>query len=94
MLQAKLQIWPTCVKQFELNILNPKTTLDYFFDLVLRDAREQGHDGDIAPLAFSKGVQQGQGCLYHSSIIIIGNFMVDQDRVETNLLLLFAHPNT
>jgi len=60
-LQAKLQMWLTCVKQFEINILNPTTTLDYFFDLVLRDAREQGHDGDIAPLPFQKGCNRGRG---------------------------------
>jgi len=28
------------------------------------DAKEQGHDGGIASLAFSKGVQKGQGCLF------------------------------
>jgi len=49
-----LQICSACVKQFEINFFNPMTTLE-LSDLVLRDAGKQGHDGDIAPLAFPKG---------------------------------------
>jgi len=37
------------------------------------------------PLSFRK---RGNGAFYEN---IIGNFMVHQDRIETNLLQLFAH---
>ena len=38
----------------------------------------------------SKGGETGAEAPFHNSII--GNFMVYQDRVEVNLLQLFAHP--
>ena len=43
----------------------------------------------IAPLTFQKG-ETGWRCFFYKSII--GNFMVYQDRLETYLLQLFAHP--
>jgi len=49
------------------------------------------YDGDIAPLTFHKWGNGGRVPLYKS---IIGNFMVYQDRIETNLLQLFVHPET
>jgi len=45
--------------------------------------------GGIAPLTFQKGVH-GSGGLFDNSII--SNFMVCHDRIETNLLQLFKHP--
>ena len=54
-----------------------------------RDAGEWRHGGGIVPSALSKGGQGGQKCLSHNSII--GNFMV-QDRLESNSLQLFEHP--
>ena len=56
------------------------------------DAGEQGHDEDIAPQPFHKGATGAEVVLFHKSII--GNFMVHQDRLETYLLQLFAHPET
>ena len=55
-----------------------------------RDAGEWRHGGGIVPSALSKGGQGGQKCLSHNSII--GNFMVYQDRLESNSLQLFEHP--
>jgi len=51
-----------------------------------RDVGERGHDW---ALPFQK---EGNGAEvpFHKSII--GNFMVYQERLETNLLQLFAHP--
>jgi len=46
------------------------------------------HGGGIAPLTFPKGAT-GTEVPFHNSII--GNFMVYQDRPETNLLQLFGH---
>jgi len=40
------------------------------------------------PPAFSKGEQWDEGAFSNNSI---GNFMIYQDRLETNLLKLFAH---
>jgi len=56
-----------------------------------RDAKERGHDGDISPLPFHKG---GKGAAVPFYENVIGNFMVCQVRIETNLLQLFAHPET
>jgi len=53
----------------------------------IRDVREQENDGDIAPRALKRG-QRGRKCLFHKSVM--GNFMVYQDRFETNLLQIFA----
>jgi len=44
---------------------------------------------DISTLLFKRRVT-GTEVPFHNSII--GNFMVYQDRLETNLLQLFAHP--
>ena len=41
-------------------------------------------------LTFAKGGQRGRRCLLRCSII--GNFVLYQNRLETNLLQLFAHP--
>jgi len=49
------------------------------------------HDGVIDPLTFHKGPTGAEVPFYKN---IIGNFMVYQDRIETNLLQLFAHPET
>jgi len=54
-----------------------------------RDARGWRHGGGTAPLPFQKGAT-GAEVPFHTSII--GNFMVYQDRLETNLLQLFGHP--
>jgi len=48
--------------------------------------RKGVHDGGIAPLTCHKGAEVP---FYK---IFIGNFMVSQDRIETNLLQPFAHP--
>jgi len=48
-----------------------------------KDAGEQESDRGIAPCSFKRG-----RCLFHNSIM--GNFMIWQDRIETNLLQLFA----
>jgi len=53
-----------------------------------RDARGWMHGGGIAPLTFPK-VATGMEVPFHNSII--GNFMVYQDRPETNLSQLFGH---
>jgi len=47
--------------------------------------------GGIATSGLSKGGQRGSGGggAFHNSII--GNFMIYDDRFETNLLQLFAH---
>jgi len=51
------------------------------------DSSDQGHrEWGISPLTF----QKGEGVPFHKSIL--SNFMVYQDRLETNLLQLFAHP--
>jgi len=49
---------------------------------------EQENDGGHCSPALSKGRQRERRCLFHNSIM--GNFMVYQDRFETNLLQLFA----
>jgi len=54
-----------------------------------RDAGGWMHGGGTAPLSFQKG-ETGTEVPFHNSII--GNFMVYQDRPETNLLQLFGHP--
>ena len=50
-----------------------------------RDAGERVH----FPLPFHKGGKRAAVPLYENAI---GNFMVYLDRIETNLLELFAHP--
>jgi len=45
--------------------------------------------GGILPPAPSQGSNRSGGAFYIKSII--GNFMADQDRLETNSLQLFAH---
>jgi len=54
-----------------------------------RDAGGWRHGGGIAPLPVQKGAT-GAEVPFHNSII--DNFMVYQDRLETNLLQLFGHP--
>jgi len=49
-----------------------------------------GMTGDIAPLLFHKRGDKGRGAFFHNSII--SHFMVYEDRLETNLLLLCVHP--
>jgi len=46
-------------------------------------------NGDIAFRLFKRG-STGAEVPFHNSIL--GNFMVYQDRLETNLLQLFVHP--
>jgi len=48
------------------------------------DAGKQESDTGIALCSFKKG----RRCIFHYNIV--GNFMVYQDRIETNLLQLFA----
>ena len=56
-----------------------------------RKAGERGKSGAIIALLFQKGSNgEGTEVPFHHSIT--GNFMVYQDRIETNLLQLFAHP--
>jgi len=50
---------------------------------------EQGNGGCIAPLPFKRGATGAEVPFYN---YIIGHFMVYQNRIETNLLQLFAHP--
>jgi len=45
--------------------------------------------GGNAPLTFQKGVNRGNGAFW---ISLSHKFMVHQDRIETNLLQLFVHP--
>jgi len=45
---------------------------------------------DIAPLLFHKRGDKGRGAFFHNSTI--SHFMVYEDRLETNLLLLCVHP--
>ena len=54
-----------------------------------KDAGERMHDRGIPPWPFIKGATGAQVRFYES---IIGNFMACDDRIETNLLQLFAHP--
>jgi len=49
-----------------------------------KDAGERESDGAFSPSSFKRG----RRCLFHYSIM--GNFMVYQDQIETNLLQLFA----
>ena len=55
----------------------------------LKDAVGWRHGGGIATLPFQQG-ETGVEVPFHNSII--GTFMVYQDRLETNLLQLFGHP--
>jgi len=48
-----------------------------------------GMTGAFSPCPFKRGAT-GAEVLFHNRII--GNFMVFEDRLETNLLQLFAHP--
>jgi len=52
------------------------------------DAGGWRHGWSIAPLLFQKEATWAEVPFYNS---IIGNFMDYQDRLETNLLQLFAH---
>jgi len=56
---------------------------------MLKDAVGWRHGGGIATLPFQQG-ETGAEVPFHKSII--GNFMVYQDWLETNLLQLFGHP--
>jgi len=58
---------------------------------ILRDAGEWGHGRGISPCPFKRG-PTGVEMSFHNSIT--GNVMVDQDRLETNLLQLFTHPES
>jgi len=51
---------------------------------------ESGSMTRVGTPHLSKGGETGAEAPFHNSII--GNFMVYQDRVEVNLLQLFAHP--
>jgi len=57
----------------------------------IRDAGEWVHNEGIVPMPFHKGATGAKVPFYKS---IRGNFMVYQDRFETNSLQLFAHPET
>jgi len=46
--------------------------------------------GALPPLTFERGDNGAQVTL-HKNIIPVSNFMIYQDRLETNLLQLFAH---
>jgi len=50
-----------------------------------RDAGEQANDESIVPWSLEMGKTR---CLFHNNIV--GNFMIYQDRFETNLLQLFV----
>jgi len=54
----------------------------------LQGRRREGNDGALPP-SLSTGGQWGE-VPFHNSIT--GNVMVYHDRLETNLLQLFAHP--
>ena len=56
-----------------------------------REAGERAHDGDISPLPFQIG---GKGAAVPFYEIVMGSFMVYQLPTETNLLQLFARPET
>jgi len=56
---------------------------------LIRDAGERGHAGDIVPCFFKEDATRAE-VPFHNSII--SDFMVDQDRLERNLLELFVHP--
>jgi len=47
-----------------------------------------GITGELPPLPFQKGANRAEVDCRNR---IIGNFMVDQDRLETNLLQLFSY---
>jgi len=47
------------------------------------------YGGGIAPLPFKRGATGSEVPFYNS---IAGNFIVYQDRLETNLLQVFAYP--
>jgi len=49
-----------------------------------KDTRKQESDRGVSLCSFKRGWR----CFFH--YIIVGNFMVYQDRLETNLLQLFA----
>jgi len=68
--------------------LQPSSNTKYCSD-VLRDAGTGVHDGGTAPPALWIGGSTGTHVPLHNSII--SNFMIYQDRLETNLLQLFAH---
>ena len=56
-----------------------------------RDSGERMHDRALSPCPVIKGAT-GQRCLFIKNIV--SNSMVHQDRIETNFLQLFAHPDT
>jgi len=58
-------------------------------DDATRDAGERWNDGSVSPSPFKKGVT-GAKVPFHNRIT--GNFMVNQDRLEINLLQLLSHP--
>jgi len=49
------------------------------------------HDGALSPCPVIKGATGAAVPFYKN---IVSNFMVHQDRIETNFLQLFAHPDT
>jgi len=57
-----------------------------------RDVGEWRRGGGIAPSGLSQGVRGGAGAEVSFRNSIIGNNMVYQDRLETNLLQPFGHP--
>ena len=57
--------------------------------LMHEDAGERGYDRGVAPFRIN-GRATWADVLFNNSMI--GNLIIDQDRSETNLLRLFAHP--
>ena len=65
------------------------TFTDQTCAVTCRNAEDRGHDGGITLLPCHKGGKGGSGAFYNS---VTGNFMVYQERYETFLMHLFAHP--
>jgi len=60
--------------------------VDSMVVVLVRDAGTRVHYGGTAPLTFERGATGTQVPLHNS---IINNFMIYQDRLETNLLQLY-----
>ena len=67
------------------------SNVDDRVNFTCRDAGERLHDGVIPPCPFIREAKRADVPIYKSTI---SNLMVYQDRNETNLLQLFAHPET
>jgi len=55
------------------------------------DAGERVHDRGVSSSSFIRGATGAEVPFYKS---MIGNCMVYHDRIESNLLQIFAHPET